>query len=243
MSQSFTWLQRNPSAVHPSPALPRRSRSFRKLSIPSLSLMPLSVLPKRTKSARKLDNASSDAPSPSPSPLSKQFSWMSLGQGSVHPTPAAASHPQAEAKLKKHGGPLASSFLPIGISKTAPQSQLPTSARSVTEPAAGQHSMLTKSSITALPRAKGILRPQTSVVPPSIFDSGLRLSSSDEEGSLAVPEDLIESALFLLRDKTLANHYSEVRSIARPFYVVMHDCRCIAADVATSMHCRAASGA
>ena len=77
-----------------------------------------------------------------------------------------------------------------------------------------QHNRAVGMSPVGLPRTKSILRSKSSLTAASMFDGAVSMSGSDEDGSLAVPEDLTDSAMFLLRDATLADPQAEVSGLA-----------------------------
>lgn len=82
--------------------------------------------------------------------------------------------------------------------------------RSKSSVAQHQGHQLAAAPSAGLPRTKSILRSKSSLTAASVFDRALSMSSSDGEGTLWVPEDLMESAMFLLRDTTLADPQAEV---------------------------------
>lgn len=133
------------------------------------------------------------------SAASGRSSWTSMHKNSVHPLPDQAPLPLTEPKQP--------SQLPSPNRDTLRSRASFSVAKS--EKHSGMLSALPGSTDSQTARTGRILR-STSSVTASVFETARNLSSSDEEGSLAVPEDLIESALFLLRDRTLADLRAEV---------------------------------
>ena len=145
------------------------------------------------------------------------FSHMAPSQGTSRRRASFSAGPAAlssSAKLQQQqsGGVLDGTKAPLPQTKNILRSGSSLAASDApSESSLQQHGLIPRaSSDLPLARTKSILRSRSSLTAASVFDGALSLSSSDEEGSLAVPEDLIEAAMFLLRDRTLADPQAEV---------------------------------
>lgn len=147
------------------------------------------ALPKRFPSALTFGEASNPS-----STLSRRSSWLSLSQNSVYP------HMSAEPTLKHLQSKR--SVLRFGAS---------VSPQHTPDQPAEESDVL---SACKLQLTRSVLRSRSSVTAASLFNTALDVSSSEDDGSQAVPDELIESAMFLLRDKTLADPQAEVSCIA-----------------------------
>ena len=215
LSQSFSWLPKSATTVHPMPGLAARPISRHKLSPASLSGRSLSnrklAAHSRTSSTHKLLVASSGSTSHTLIAASKSASsWLPgllLRNNAVTPSLDVVQS-QSEAKAYRRLAPSSSPWLstetwqPHRVVSAGPTFEHETMLQ--------QHDREPGMSPVGLPRTKSILHSKSSLTAVSLFDAGLSMSSSDDDGSLAVPEDLTDSAMFLLRDATLADPQAEV---------------------------------
>ena len=190
------------------------------------------ALPKRGRSALHFDLGS--APS---SVDSRRSSWLSVGKNAVHPfaddppesvhdLSVGTHHPQPASIKPQLPSPHRSMLQPRLEPKGIDASQLPsprsnmlqsrTSSSSVQPQPnmeSGAFSSLQTSPRVEISGTRSILRSKSSLTAASLFEAGCSMSSSDDDSSLAVPEDLVDSAMFLLRDTTLANPDAEVSAL------------------------------
>lgn len=211
LSHSFSWLPKSSTTVHPMPGLAARpisspaSFSGRSLS----NRKPAAHI--RTSSTHKLLVASSGSTSHKLIAAYKSAScWLPgllLRNNAVAPS-LDVMQSQSEAKAYSRLAPSSSPQLstetwrPHRVVSAGPTFEHETMLQQLDrEPGM---------SPVGLPRTKSILHSKSSLTAASLFDAGLSISSSDDDGSLAVPEDLTDSAMFLLRDATLADPQAEV---------------------------------
>lgn len=155
-------------------------------------------------SALSLSALRCDLGKPPSSTLGQRGSWLNLSQNSVHPLPdqnlaqgdTESSHPQ-RASSKRNTLRFGALDSPLA-----------------TEKPAGDANGLLASPMSPITRTKSILRSKSSLTAVSMFHNALDVSSSEDDSSQTVPDDLIESALFLLRDRTLADPQAQVSCIA-----------------------------
>ena len=191
--------------------LPARRASILKLNIGSGEQTGQQhALPKTGRTALHFDLSS-----PPSSVDSRHSSWLSMGNNTVHPftsnTPQSV-HQLSDDTVQPEPAPTKSSQLP---SPHRSMLQSRTSSASLPQPnrPLRAFSPVQTSPRAELPRTRSILRSKSSLTAASVFDAGLNMSSSDD-GSLAVPEDLIDSAMFLLRDLSLANPDAQVSAMS-----------------------------
>ena len=144
----------------------------------------------------------------------KSFSWLPLHQGSVSPLPAEIPQPQEEVKQTAYSELETSSLLAKPAASRGvlrPRASLLLGSGTPPEGPRPQRGLQSTAS-SGVPRTKSNLRSKSSLTAASVFDVGASLGSSDDDNSLEVPEALIDSAMFLLRDHTLANPQAEVGS-------------------------------
>lgn len=158
--------------------------------------------------------------------LSRSFSWLPRSPSAVHPMPSSphksASVDQGTAgkdKSKVFSGlagmmngapPTRSSWLTSRSNSVQPLPYTALQADTAWPSVDAHASGLPASSISQAHKVHTPLRSKSSLTAASLFSAGRPLSSSDEDDALAIPEDLIDSAMFLLRDGTLAEAQAEV---------------------------------
>lgn len=135
---------------------------------------------------------------------SQRPSWLNLSQNAVHPLPV--SH--ADEAATTSGQALLHASSTRGRLEVGAHQQL--AADMPAQEAQG----LIASRAPYSPRPGGILRTKSSLTAASMFDNALDASSLEDDSSQVVPDDLVEAAMFMLRDKTLADPQAEVNSIA-----------------------------
>lgn len=240
LSQTLAWLTKGSTTVHPLPNATAQQLPTRELSSARLPGVPkrrirLSASQQKQSLHRlrlgvnSLLKASLHAASKA---VPDMMSWLSLRSGSVMPLPEAL---QSASSLAKGYSRLDTTAFdgPSGVSTAMhteatadtlaiSQNRQDTAGlvpgftctksilRSKSSRAPHQGHQLITAPSAGLPRTKSILRSKSSLTAASVFDRALSISSSDGEGGLWVPEDLTESAMFLLRDPTLADPQAEV---------------------------------
>lgn len=208
LSQSLT-------TVHPMPGLAARSSSRYKLGLASFSGRSLFscklAAHSRTSSAHKLLVASSRSTShkliAASKPASSWLPGLLLRNNAVAPS-LDVMQSQSEAKAYSRLAP--SSSPRLSTETWQPHRVVSAGPTFEHETMLQQHDREPGMSPVGLPRTKSILHSKPSLTAASKSDAGLSMSSSDDDGSLAVPEDLTDSAMFLLRDATLADPQAEV---------------------------------
>lgn len=158
--------------------------------------------------------------------LSRSSQWLPGSPSTVHPMPSSpqksASVNQETAgkdKSKLFSGlagmlhrapPIRPSWLALRSNSVQPLLYTALQADTARPSEAAHANALSASSNSQAHKVQTPLRSKSSLTAASLFSAGRTLSSSDEDDALAVPEDLIDSAMFLLRDGTLAKAQAEV---------------------------------
>lgn len=179
--------------------LPAKRASILKLNVGSTgtALAPKHSVPNQGLSGLKFDLGNMLSRSVS------RASWLPSRENSVQPLLEDTPPPDSAAKGSSQAHTSSNSTL----RSRASFSSQPQSDRHTASADAGA---LQSTMATQITRTKSILRSKSSLTAASLFEAGLSIASSDEDGSLAVPEHLIDSAMFLLRDNTLADPQAEV---------------------------------
>lgn len=144
----------------------------------------------------------------------RRLSWLPASDNSVHPLPNSAQHVEPDfQRISQQTASTADGL--VFSAATALQYRIET------RPAAP--STLTASTTPHILSPRSILRSRSSVTAAPWFESAESVASSEDDDSLAAPDDLVESAMFLLRDKTLADPDAEVSCTYRLLHMyVMH---------------------